>query len=554
MKRITALIIIIISSIILFQSPISAADWYTVKLTREVHLDNSTQFNVIKSFNLHNTSFQYLIKSFDYFSPLPFSDAQASINDKNLNISINGSHITIDLGNEFLKPSMSVDLVIKLKVPDLVNPVRTSSGKVLGAELFFPKDTTKALDIFSQTTIFFDKTKFAPSYISTENKLDDGKISFTKNVDIFIDFSQVGGFNIKYSGENNRVLLPSSVFNKVIYDNIPQDGVLSNDSLGNTFLEKDGVIEYELRGLKNSNLDLKNIKQPQYFPKDALGGFTLDAEVKNLYRQVIDKYSPETQKINTSTLSISDYLKNDFNDSLAYSLTLASLIQQKEIPAQVVFGKAKFPLSEDLIWHFWVITEQNNKVVQLDPFMEDLLGFDGFTNVPPQRAIICSYQNDSALIDSIDNLINDSTEVEYLETSVSDVEVPLAQLEVKKIPDSFYPKIGLVYKNLSSSTIKIEGLSINGQFNSTPNIEIAPGSQEEFEISLALNIIDIVSKKGDIKITAQVNDNGTQILYDTNTQIPPQALLWIVTINFLSVFVGLALIIIFSKYKRTKID
>jgi len=553
MKKITAQILIILSLFFLFPNVGKAADLYSASLKREIYLDNTTKFNVSNTFSLKNTSDTYLIKSFDYFPSLTFTDAEASIDGKNLDISIVESHIIINLGDLVLKPLMSEELVIKLKISDLVKPVKSDTGEVLGVELVLPKDTTKYLDILSQTTVNYDKSQFEPSYISTENQKDDSKISFTKNVDIYVDFSKIGGYRIEYKGENGKILLPSSLYNEVIFYNLPQESSLSNDLVGNTYLEKSGIVQYQVNAYAKLLPDISKFTQAVYFSKEDLSSFSLDEDIKGLYRQVTDKYSPETQTINTQLQSLADYEKNNFNDSLAYSATLASLLQQKDIPSQVVFGKVKLPISQNQIWHFWVVYSQDGKLIQLDPYMEDLLGFDGLNNIPVQRGIIAGYYNDASLINSIDNLINSETNIEFIKAA-EDISTPtLAKLEVSRIPDSFYPKIKLIYKNLSSSPVTITGISLNGVFNSIQNTEISPGSQKEFEISLSLNIFNIVLKKGDIVISVQVTDNGIPKTYDTTTAIPHQVLLWIVMINFVSIFVGLSFILIYAKYKRSKI-
>ena len=552
MKKITAQILIILSILFLFPTVGRAADLYSASLKREIYLDNTSKFNISNTFSLKNTSEIYLIKSFDYFPSLPFTDAEASINGENLDISIVESHIIINLGDLVLKPLMSEELVIKLKVSDLVKPVKSGTGEVLGVELFLPKDTTKYLDILSQTTVNYDKLQFEPSYVSTENQRGESKISFTKNVDIYIDFSKIGGLSIEYKGENGKILLPSSVYNEVIYYNLPQDISLSNDLVGNTYLEKSGIVRYQVNAYAKALPDISKFTKTVYFTKEDLSSFQLDEDVKSLYRQVIDKYSPETQTINTQLQSLADYEENSYNDSLAYSATLASLIQQKEIPAQVVFGKVKFPISQNQIWHFWVVYSQDGKIIQLDSYLEDLLGFDGLNNISVQRGIIAGYYNDANLVNLIDNLINSETNVEFVKATEDISNPTLAKLEVSRIPESFYPKIKLIYKNLSSSSVMITGISLNGAFNSIQNIEIQPGSQKEFEISLSLNIFNIVLKKGDINISVQVNDNGISKTYDTNTAIPPQVLLWIIMINFVSIFVGLSFILIYAKYKRPR--
>jgi hypothetical protein len=229
---------------------------------------------------------------------------------------------------------------------------------------------------------------------------------------------------------------------------------------------------------------------------------------------------------------------------------LASLLNQKGITSQVVFGKVIFPLSQNQVWHFWVTYIQDGKLFQVDPYMEDLLAFDGFNNISKRRAIISGYFNDANLIASIDNIINDTTNIEFVKSNEGISNASLARLEVVKVPDSLYPKIKFIYKNLSSSSVTIKGISLNGIFNSTQDIIVLPGSKKEFEISLGLNIFDIVQKKGDIKISARVIDNGIERNYETSTKVPPTALLWIVMINFVSVFVGLAFVFIFAKYKK----
>ena len=555
MKKITALFFTIISILFFSQSTSHASDLYSASLTRDIYIDNHTEYNVVNTFALKNISNTFLIKSFDYFSPLPFTLVEATIEGSKLSVIVEGSHIIINLGEKVLRPLKDEVLIIKLRVPELAKPVRANSGEVLGAELFLPKDSTKSLELLCQTTVNYDKDLFNPSYISTEYQIEEGKIFFTKNVDVFVDFTQIAGFKIKYQGESGKILLPSSIFSKVIYNNLPQGGLLSSDMAGNVYFEKNGVIQYDLIGYKRPKIDLAKSQEIYYYAKEDLSEFRLEDEVKGLYRQVIDKYSPDTQGFSTKMESPSEYAAKDFNDSLAYSLTLASLIKQKEIPAEVVFGKVKFPLSQEQVWHFWVLYYQDDLVKQIDPYMEDLLGFDGFEELSKQRAIMAGYFNDPAFINSINNLINDKTELEFVKGVVGgDTSESLARLDVVRVPDSLYPKIKFIYTNLNSSPIKITGISLNGIFNSFQDIEILPGSQKEFEISLGINIFDIVLKKGDIKISAQVMDGGIQRVYDTNTSVTPQALLWIVMVNFVSVFVGVALILIFARYKRKKIN
>lgn len=552
MKKIAALLISLVLIFFGTIGKVSAADWYKVSLVREVYLDNTTQYNVINTFTLNNTSSNYIIKSFDYFSPLPFTDAKASINGKNMKLSITGSHIIIDLGDQVLKPLKQEVLKIQLKVPDLFQPVRNISGNIIGAQLFLPKDTTKALDIYCQTTINFNDSEFKPTYLSTNMVIDGNKIQATKNIDMYIDFTKVSGFNMKFSGETNSIILPSSIFNKVLFENIPADGILSSDTVGNSYLSKQGLIEYGLKVYKKVITDNEFMSKISYFPKSDLEKFKLEDSIRGFYDQVLKKYDPETQTLNTQYLTLEKYETNVLNDSLGYSLTFASLLQQKNIPAEVIFGKVKFPLSQGQNWHFWVVYSDEGVMKQADPYFEDLLTFDGFNNLSPQRAIVAGYFNDSNLINAIDNLIKDKVEIEFITEEDSDSQQS-AKLEVIKMADTFYPKLKISYKNLSSSTIQLKWLEVNGVYSPFAGLEINPGSQKDFEVYLAMNIVDIVARKGEVEIKATVNEDGVEKVYETTTKIPQEILLTIVMVNFVAVAAGLAIVVIIFLNKRPKI-
>jgi len=189
---------------------------------------------------------------------------------------------------------------------------------------------------------------------------------------------------------------------------------------------------------------------------------------------------------------------------------------------------------------------------QADPYMEDLLTFDGFNNISKQRAMIAGYNNDASLINAIDNLIKDKVDIEFISEEAPETQQN-AKLEVVKMADTFYPKLKISYKNLSSSTVQLKWLEVNGVYSPFTGLEITPGSQKDFEVYLAMNIIDIVARKGEVEIKATVIEDGKEVVYETDTKIPQEILLTIVMVNFVAVTAGLAILVIIFLNKRPKI-
>ena len=531
----------------------AVGDWYEVGLVRNVFLDGDYKYNIVNTFTLSNISDKYVITSLDYFSPFPFTDAEALIGDKKLNIEVNGTHLLIELGENFLKPLSKLELIVKLKVPDLFISTKNSKGQILGVQLFLPKDVTKALNIYTQTKIFYDSKNLIPTYISTEVVLDANSIQYSRNVDLFMSFSQIGGVSVDYKGKSEEAMLPSTKINKVIYENIPEDADLSNDSWGNNYISSKEKVNYKINAVQKDKNEWGGLTNTYnlFFSKEELSGFDFGKEKRELYFQLLTKFVPEKEKLKVQYSGLSEINKGETQDSLAYALTYASILQQKGIDSYVVFGRVQFPLSSTQSWNFWVVEQTDNSYNEIDPYMEDLLGFDGYSNIPQNRLIFCVYANDAKIINGINRLIKSELELNFLTNEESRDQMLTGKLNIVSIPESLYPMLGLNFKNLSSEKITIKGIYLNDVFAPfTSVIEMEPGTQKNFDVYIGLNIFDLLINKGVFKATAKVQGGDKEYYFSSSGKIPASTFYWVFGINLGVILLGGIFFVV--KYKRSK--
>jgi hypothetical protein len=556
MKKFVALFLLILLFFTTKASLVQASDMYEINLSRELHLDGDYEYNLVNTFLINNVSPKFVITSLDYFVPLNFTNAEVTVGGKSLNMEIKGSHIIVALGENALKPLSKLELKINLFIPDLLTVRKNSEGVVLGAQFLLPKDVTKALNLYTQTKIFYDSKELIPEYLSNDVVLDGNSIQYTKNIDLFVSFTNLGGVSIDYKGDSNVAMLPNTKFNKVVYENIPGEGKLSRDAFGNNYLEDKNPVNYLVKAVPISNSEIPvsvnsipaNMKN-YYFSKEELAGFDLDKDIATLYRQMLVKFNPEIEKFKVKYDKFSEIEKEATQDPLAYALTFASLLKQKEIDAQVVFGKVIFPLAAKESWHFWVVYNTDNSVIQSDPYMEDLLGFTGFKNVPPERIILAGWAPEPRIIGGINNLISGELKMDFFSDIERITEMVSGELRILNVPDSFVPKLRLEFKNLSSDNVILKGIFLNDNF--VPlfnNFEMASGTQKEFDVFIGLNFWDLFTKKGVFRAKVLIN-NGVKdyYFYSDESKIPASAFYWFFGINLGVVLLAGVFIIIRQK-------
>ena len=552
MKKFIALIIGI--SLLYLNLHVSKAEepLYHLNIERQVFLNSENKYNLINTLNLNNISPKLIITSLDYFLPVSFNDAEASIGDKKLDFEVKGTNVHIDLGDSYIKPLNSHVITLKFNAPDLLTVSKNSQGQILGSQLFLPKDTTKAIDLTTETKINFDGQNLKPSYISNEAVIDGNSIQYTQNNDMFISFTDIGGVSIKFSGKDPTTMLPSTNLNKVFYDDIPQNADLIKDKRGNNYLVSKNNINYQIKAVQRKDIEWDNTEgQNTYFTKEELSSFDLEKDEAFLYRQMLTKFNPDPEKFNVQYQNYSQIENQQTQDPLGYALTYASLLQQKGIPAEVVFGRVQFPLTDVQSWHFWVMYKTDNIYKEVDPYMEDKLGFDGFNNVPKSRIIFADYHPDPQIIAGINGLLSGDLKMDFLTTLEGNSQILAGKLSVIDVPDSFYPMLKINFKNYDTNKVTIKGIYIN-DFNvpGIGEIELAPGSQRDIEVFIGLNIFDLLLKRGDFKASIQVFDGSKDVYYSSTGKIPESTFYWIVGINLVVVTIAGILIILRKKNKK----
>jgi hypothetical protein len=234
-------------------------------------------------------------------------------------------------------------------------------------------------------------------------------------------------------------------------------------------------------------------------------------------------------------------------DPLEYAYTFANLLESKGYKANIYYGLMSLPISDELLWHFWVGVSEDQMYLY-DPFLEDMLGFSSFKKVTPNRYIWGSLNSFNSFVpEAIHNIKNSSDLAQYSEKT-NDVlgESFLVDIFLNK-PKDLSRKIELVISNKGSNVIYLSKILMNNGIDITGDyrdLGVLPDTSKIIVLDEEIPLSELFSSNGLVRADVEVISSNNSVSINTNSV---QVYFHIVAIVFLIAiylfFAGIILLI-----------
>jgi len=183
---------------------------------------------------------------------------------------------------------------------------------------------------------------------------------------------------------------------------------------------------------------------------DSIIGVNTDDPAK-IYKILLTRLAPNTAITQWTRNSVKELLQKQEHTDLDYANTLVAIFQSKQIPSRIAYGMIRYPDGK-FYWHFWVLylENQNGKKQwkEVDPYLEEVTGYQHFEYVPPVRLIWGTLNPDSDLSDlsrDMFSLYPDNFQLRYFST-------PFAQT-------------GYITSQLNKQNIELQNKSVLGDYS-----------------------------------------------------------------------------------------
>lgn len=568
MRRI---IIALLFLFVLFVTPVRAADEYTGSVTYNIKIKPDLTVSVDQILDIKNNSHQYIVNFIELLIPFDVASINVVSDGHNVPFTKEDNRIRVDLKNIPVglesQRKVIISYQLKQKVGEFGNmhnfywPLFNYEFNVAShiVNIAYPQywgDISYAsADIEAETS----NAEYRQVTFRTDKGILINTGSYT-NVRINANWSAT---NTKAETVNIKVPVPQTPVSEFSMSQVSgaENGEIHH---GGSFYLTTKIASGSRHDLSYSGVLSK--KEPQLAERTTLSNFYADISFLKipsgeqgeiLYQDILRRLKPANQFDFQPRLGIKDTILKPEHSSLDYSSIVTAAFREKGIPAEVVYGLVYYPIINQLHWHYWVMINENGSWRQIDPFLEDLLGFDFYHKLNPERFIwgVLDDSSDSATdnLSGFDlNRIIDFR-VEDVKGIVS-VNTLNARLILKGTAYSAQPlPLYAELKNEGSlplliRSIQVEGIDIQSDY--FDDIWLIPGATAE--VFLPGVSVDDPFFTGSKVITGTIAHSiGEQyfeqpLSTDVNLKIDYRAL----TINLSIIFMVIAL---FSIYFRTKL-
>ncbi len=521
---------------------------YDCNIKASIDITDATNPKILESINIVNKSDKFIINELNFKYPYNISNAEAYIGNDKLDIKEDSNSINLNLFRFFLIPNASKEILIKYNSLDLIK----FRGGV--TSFYLPEfEYCENKNVIYEIALPIKTSDLAYINVGNFEVISENQIKFEHNKDVYLSWGEPSSYIVNADLKldyGNYIPIPSSNFSKTNTFEIPSSTSFFKDRFDNEFLNTTAGLDY----LSSYSISVT----PQ---KDLLGkyvglsGFNDYSDsfklseypsIREVYESVLNSFDPVLKRGSSSIKSIEEILKQEEQEASEYSYTFLNLLERNGYKAQMYYGLLQLPISEEIIWHYWVgvYDESSGEVVEYDPFIEDMMGYDSFGKVTNHRYIWGIYNIDIKFLpEAIHNIVNSKNLITYTD-STDGGKVKGASLLLSAFlnkPNDLSKKTELVIKNEGSEVVYVSKILLNGYYDITgshSNIGVLPKTAKIITFDKDIPSDVLVKNLGVVNAQIEfINDSGSNILETNDVKINAY-IIYIVFFVFLYGFIA----------------
>lgn len=397
------LIMLLVLGILLFANPVevSARVSFTQKVDFEVAVSADQVVHINQTVVIENKSENNLISEINVTIPLKFQNLKTTYSGKKISATVKSNKVNIDFGDNYIKPQSKKTITLEYELLDLVSQF----GRIYTIQLPKLNDQSREYRLkFSYPEEWGELSFSSIKNIQVEKENEVYNVEADVNSEaIFMvgDYTAASmslAWNIHNTSGNAKTYRiplpsgPSTIFTYEEWRNITKG---YKDDMGNEYLllelKPQQILAGDISGL--ISFERKDFHE-QKGNKSFLKGYSnLDVakfeSVEGIYNKVLEILQPEQTGQLRKRRTVEELVNNENQSSVDYANALVSALRSNGFSSELVYGPAKLPFSDKFIWHYWVLYKENDSSpwMQVDPYMEDLTGYDFFDSITPERII-----------------------------------------------------------------------------------------------------------------------------------------------------------------------
>lgn len=563
MNKLCLKITISIAIVFLFSLKVNAITQFSCNDSVIVDLSSISNPIITHNISIKNESDKYIIDELEFNFPYGITNPNFVINGNSNSINLNGNNLIVNIYNNFIPPSNSSNITLTYNSTDIVK-VKSGFNYFYLPKLDFCNSESKYSLILP---ININEIKY--SNILNYNTISDYELTYNSNSDSYYIWGNIEGYILSPEWKldySKYIPLPSKNFSKVTFESMPNGINYYVDSIDNELLEINTSINYNssfkayIEPIENiTYIELKDKSIFKDIINEEYSNEYKNLGIKAIYNSIIDKFKPILKKTPSSLTSINDILSKETHESLEYAYAFSRLLENSGYSSNIYYGIINLPIVNETIWHFWIgVLDENNNLVFYDPFIDDLLKFDQYQKITPDRYIWGVYNNEIKFIpESMHNITNVNSFIFFNNKSNNSVLGASNVLDViLKKSEKSTKGVEIVINNLGSEIIYISKILLNGNYNITGDYEgigIIPQTSKTILLDSEIPNNLILSNIGNINASIYfTNRDGNFSINTNNVQLSSHLLLILSFLVLLSVFFFLLILIIQKRviYKK----
>lgn len=520
MKRICLTISLFFILSLIFNQSIFAETSYDCNINAFIDISDTQNPKISESIHLINKSDKYIIDELNFKYPYSISDVEAYIGNEKLSVEENQNSIQINMFRYYLIPNGEKDLKINYISKDLFK----MRGGV--SSFYLPEfEYCNGKDSFFEVKLPIKAVDLEYANVANFEIVDENTIKFTHNKDIYLSWGKSNPYVVNAEllvNFGTYIPIPSGTFSDTSVYEIPSSAVFFKDRFNNEFLNVTAGLDY----LSRYSISVSQ-KEEGISSYAGLSGFIDDTSmfelsekptIREIYDAVLEKYNPVLKRGSSSIKSIFEIVKQDEQEASEYSYTFLNLLEKYGYKAQMYYGLLQLPISEEIVWHYWVgvYDDSQAEVLPYDPFIQDLMGYYSFEKVTNHRYVWGIYNIDIKFLpEAIHNIKNSKELITFTDQNQSG-DVKGASMLLSAFlnkPKDLSKKTELVIKNEGDEVVYISKILLNGEYDITgnhSNVGVLPKTAKIISFEKDIPGELLVKSYGDISATVDfINDNGT---------------------------------------------
>ena len=412
-KKFTSNIILTIitwSSLSLFTGGVNALD-YGADLEFDLTISENRTAAILQEVTITNNSPDFLSTSLSLDFPFEnVSNLQVESEGVQLPASIENGRLWVEFVEQSLDYGEQKLILIKYQIPNFVETY--GEIRAINWPSFNIEEQPTEYPLRINYPIGWDDVVYSTQGIDmnvafeTKRALAINKVS--KPISVF-----VGKYSLKQAqlvidqdvllADRTELTLP---LNDDFYISSANDSTSIKIENGSTFLSVNLAKYLESKGIRMISRVEAEFTENATLGKYHLGSDRITgidtSDPARIYKVLSTRLTPDKEITQWTRLTVTEILEKESHSDLDYANVFVSVLRSKGIPAQILYGLAKYPDGQ-YYWHFWVayldMSTETPIWKQIDPYLGVVTGDENFQNVSPLRIVWGELKDNSDLSD-----------------------------------------------------------------------------------------------------------------------------------------------------------